>query len=95
MSYKILGADWYTPPLVGILFDALTGISENLSVGIVAIESGPPAKDGTISWKAYLGYGTSGDEKQDQQSIAANGVKVTKEVASATFPQLPLEGFKY
>jgi hypothetical protein len=90
MSYKILASDWFTPPLVGILYDALTGISENLCIGVVAIETG------TGDWKAYIGYGTTGDQKRDEQSIAANGSKlVPKSIACAHFPSLDPERFVY
>lgn len=88
MNYKILGSDWFTPPLVGILFDALTGISENICIGVVAIETG----DG--KWKAYIGYGVTGDKEKDEQSIAANGVKlIPKSIAVAHFPALNPEDF--
>lgn len=87
-GYKIIDSVWWTPPLVGILFDSLTGISENLAVGAVAIETQQGKK-----WKAYLGYGTSGDPERDAQSIAANGVKVSILQARGMFPMLDIERF--
>jgi hypothetical protein len=89
-NYKIIAATWWTPPIVGLLYDALTGISSNLSVGAVAIETQQGKK-----WKAYLGYGTTGNEEIDQQSIAANGVKVSKSEAAGMFPELDIEDFVF
>ncbi len=90
--YKVIGSAWHTPPLDSLIIDAL--LQPHICIGVVAIESGPPAEDGTISWKAYIGYGTGLDESSDEQKIAANGSKLTKDVASAYFPHLPLEGWK-
>lgn len=91
MSYRILGSAWHTPPYNGVL-----SYEFNLSpcIGVVAIESGPAQKDGTVNWKAYIGYGAGKDEKIDQQRIAANGSRLSKDVACAYFPHLPIEGWQ-
>jgi hypothetical protein len=95
MSYKILGSSWHTPPTNGVILAPGIGYNNNLCIGVVAIESGPPQKDGTLNWKAYIGYGVTGEQAPDEQRIAANGSKLIKDVAIAYFPELPIEGFKY
>lgn len=87
---KILNSDWFTPPLVGTLYDALTGISSGLSIGIVAIETNQGK-----TWKAYIGYGITGDQEKDEQIIALNGAKISKELACATFPKLNPKTFVF
>ena len=90
MIYKILGSFWYTPtfpgadPLQHNIYDL-----PNIVIGFVAIESRPGA------WKCYMGWvPTSGNTpEQDEQRIASNGTKVSKEVACAYFP-LPPEEFE-
>ena len=82
---KILGAVWYTPPAPGI--DAATHAAMQLpafSVGVVAVGTGALQKQ----WKCYLGLGLGEDEEKETLNIAKYGVKVTKEVACAHFPNL-------
>lgn len=86
-AYTILGSVWYTPPITNIIFDGMFGIGQHLSVGVVAIKSSDN------KWKAYLGYGVTGEQWKDEQHIATNGVKITKAVACATFPKLDPKRF--
>jgi hypothetical protein len=90
-EYKILQKIWWTPPLNSVLFDALTGASDHICIGLVAIES---FKDG--SWKCYIGYGQGKSEDEDCQRIAANGMPLgNKSAACAFFPMLDPDRFKY
>lgn len=85
--YKILGSEWYTPPAPGLDAGshAILGLP-SIAIGVVAIASGD-------KWKCYLGLANGHNVSADEQSIAGNGVKVTKEVAVAHFPELPAGGF--
>jgi hypothetical protein len=86
MKYEILGGVWYTPPIVDIVTDAKVG-GAPLCVGVVAIKTHG-------GWKCYLGFGGKDvPEELDAQFIAGNGVKVSKEVACAHFPNLKPEEF--
>lgn len=79
MTYDILDATWYTP------------MTTMAVIGVVAIASGPNKEN----WKAYIGYGNGADERQDEQQIAAQGAKLSKEAACGHFPNLPPEEFIY
>lgn len=90
MNYKILGSVWYTPPAPGL--DAASHAILDLpswNIGVVAIASGPQKGN----WKCYIGFASGRDEKMDEQSIASNGMPISKEVACAHFPHLPKGGF--
>ena len=91
MNYRVLGSVWYTPPLPG--FDAIDMLATGapaINVGIVAIASGSDGK----RWKCYLGLASGdGGRLDDEQVVATNGVKVSKDVACAHFPQLSPEEF--
>lgn len=88
MSYKVLDAKWWTPPVPVITIS--DGVI-NLSIGAVAIES---FEDG--SWKVYMGYGRGIDEDQDKQLIAGHGMPIgSKDAACGLFPQFDREKFRY
>lgn len=86
MQRTILNSVWYTPPMPGATI--LDGPPPQC-IGVVAIASGPEK----YSWKAYIGFGFGDNEQIDAQLIARNGVKITKEVACAHFPELSPDNF--
>lgn len=69
--------------------DWYTPMTRMAVIGVVAIETAEG------KWKAYIGYGNGADEKGDEQIIAAQGSKISKEAACGHFPELPPEGFTY
>ena len=85
MTYTVLDAKWWTPPIPPML------ILGSLCIGAVAIESGP-----NDEWKVYIGYGLGKDEERDRQLVAIHGMPIgSKEAACGLFPQLDPEKFLY
>lgn len=87
MQRTILGATWYAPPMPAVTI--LDGPPPHV-IGVVAIQNADPEK----TWKARIGYGLGDEESIDQQLIAKNGARLSKEVACAYFPDLDPHKFK-
>lgn len=58
-------------------------------IGIVAVED--PVMD---TWKAYIGIGAGGNEKLDEQLIAAYGTGLYPEHAAGFFHWLDIKKYK-
>lgn len=92
MTYDILAAYYYTPPMPGLdpVQHALLLGEAGLCIVFVAIRT----REG--KWKCYAGLALNDQsETEQQQSAAANGVKVNQEVATAHFPKLNPKEFIY
>lgn len=87
--YKILNHSTYTPPAPGTEL-WMSEASSPWYIVVVAIATGLRGR-----WKAYIGFANTVGVEEGAQQVAANGVKISKEVACAHFPQLPPEGFVY
>lgn len=87
--YNVLNSTTYTPPSPGTEI-WLPEAASPWYIMVVAIATGMRGK-----WKAYIGFANKETQEDGEQQVASNGVKISKEVACAHFPELPPEGFVY